>query len=128
MNEDDCEKLFNKIISTIKKEQELRRARRTTVGFALLLAVSVIAVPFSWSILAIQIESSGIYYFLSMAIDNLGIFLAAWKDFGLVILEVLPILGVAFFAASIGMALFTLRLFLSKKRLLINYLTNSYGY
>lgn len=114
--------LFDRIILAIKREQELQHTRRLVFGFAGLLIVSFAAVPFSWTMLVSQVESSGILYFISTAISDFGTFLILWQDFGLAILESLPLIGIVAFTISIGMALFTLRLFLYKKRLLLGYL------
>ncbi|MFH1423501.1 MAG: hypothetical protein ABIG29_00905 [Candidatus Nealsonbacteria bacterium] len=119
--------LFDRIILAIKREQELRRTRRLVFGFAGLLVVSFAAVPFSWNMLVNQIESSGISYFISAAVGDLGTFFSLWQDFSLAVLESLPLTGMIAFAASLGIAVFTLRLFLYRKRLLLNYLI-SYEY
>ena len=114
--------LFDRIILAIKREQELRHTRRLVFGFFSLLIVSLAAILFSWTILINQIENSGISYFFSAAVNDFGIFLALWQDFGLAILESLPLMGMIAFAASLGTAVFTLRLFIYRKRLLLNYL------
>lgn len=119
--------LFDRIILAIKREQELQHTRRLVFGFFSLLIISFAAIPFSWSILINQIESSGISYFISTAVNDFGTFLALWKDFSLAILESLPLMGMIAFAVSLGIAVFTLRLFLYRKRLLLNYLI-SYEY
>ncbi len=116
--------LFNRIILAIKREQELRQTRRLVFGFFSLLIISFAAIPFSWSMLINQIESSGISYFVSIAVNDFGNFFALWKDFSLAILESLPLMGMIAFAASLGIAVFTLRLFLYRKRLLLTYLFN----
>jgi len=131
----DCEKLFSyikppepapglfdRIILAIKREQELQHTKRLLFGFLFLLVVSFIATPLSWIILVSQTKSSGILYFISAAISDLGTFFTLWHDFGLAIAESLPITGILAFSISIGIALFTLRLFLYKKRLLLGYL------
>jgi hypothetical protein len=119
--------LFDRIILAIKREQELQHTKRLLFGFLFLLVVSLIATPFSWTMLVSQVKSSGILYFISTAVSDFGTFLTLWKDFGLAILESLPIIGIVAFIISIGMALFTLRLFLYKKRLLFGYLIRSFN-
>lgn len=114
--------LFDRIILAIKREQELQHTKRLLFGFLFLLVASFITIPLSWIMLASQAENSGILYFVSAAVSDFRTFLALWQDFGLAILESLPILGIAAFVISIGLALFTLRLFLYKKRLLLGYL------
>jgi len=119
--------LFDRIILAIKQEQELQHTKRLLFGFLFLLVASLIATPLSWSILINQIESSGILYFISTALSDFGTFLVLWKDFSLAILESLPLAGMMIFAISLGMSIFTLRLFLYKKRLLLGYLTQSFA-
>lgn len=116
--------LFERIILAIRREQEIRRSKRLLFEFLVLLIVSFIATPFSFSVLLNQIQSSGILYFVSGAITNLGAFFGAWQDFLLAILEALPVSGIVIFSLSIGIALFTLRLFLYKKKMLFKYLFN----
>ena len=117
--------LFDHIILAIKREQELQHTRRLLFSFLLLLALSIITVPFSWTILVNQIENSGVSYFISTAISDLSTFAILWQDFSLAILELLPIMGIVAFVTSLGIALFTLRLFLYKKRLLLDYLIHN---
>jgi len=119
--------LFERIILAIKREQELQHTKRLLFGFLFLLVASFIATPLSWSILINQIESSGISYFISTALSDFGIFFVLWKDFGLAILESLPLAGMIFFAVSLGMSIFTIRLFLYKKRLLMGYLVHNFA-
>jgi len=119
--------LFDKIILAIKQEQELRQTKRLLFSFLFLLVASFIAMPFSWTILVNQMESSGISYFISTAVNDFGIFLSIWQDFSLAILESLPIMGILAFAVSLGMFVFTLRLFLYKKRLLLGYFFPHYA-
>lgn len=119
--------LFDRIVTAIKKEQELRHSKRLLFGFLVLLVLSFVATPLSWTMFVNQVKTSGILYFISAAITDFGTFLSYWKDFGLAILESLPITGIIAFAISIGLALFTLRLFLYKKRLLLGYLMHSFN-
>ncbi len=119
--------LFDRIILAIKREQELRHTKRLLFGFLILLVASFVATPFSWAILASQVNDSGIFYFVIAALSDFKNFLAFWQDFGLAILESLPIMGIMAFTISIGMNLFILRLFLHKKRLLLGYLTRSFA-
>jgi hypothetical protein len=116
------EGLFDKIILAIKKEQELRHGKRLLFGFLLLLIISAISTPFSFMLLINQIKSSGIHYFISSAFSNFSVFISFWKEFSLAILESIPITAVMIFILDMALVIFTLRLFLYKKRLLLNYL------
>ena len=113
--------LFERIILAIRREQELRHTRRLAFGFLALLAVSFVFVPFSWSLFANQIQNSGVLQFIGAALSNTGAFLASWQEFSLAIAESLPIMGMVVFAANMALAIFTLRLFLYKKRMLVGY-------
>jgi len=114
--------LFDRIILAIKREQELRHTKRLLFGFLFLLLISLVITPISGAMLVNQMESSGIFYFVSTTISDFGVFLTLWQDFGLAILESLPLMGMMVFAISLGISVFTLRLFLYKKRLLLRYL------
>jgi len=113
--------LFDRIILAIKREQELQRTKRLLFGFLFLLITSFIATPISWKILVSQVENSGILYFISTAVSDFGTFLAFWKDFSLAIAESLPVAGITVFVLNMILAVFTIRLFLYKKRLLVGY-------
>lgn len=119
--------LFDRIIFAIRQEQEFRNSRKIFFLFFSLLVVSVASAPFSWQILSEQIENSGIYYFASLIISDLGSVLAFWQDFSLAILESLPIVAIIMFVINIALAVFTLRLFLYKKQYLFKYLMRSFN-
>jgi hypothetical protein len=119
--------LFDRIILAIKREEELRHTRRLLFSFLFLLVVSFVATPLSWTILVNQVEDSGFSYFISTALKDFGTFLVLWKDFSLAILESLPLTGMMIFVTSLGMSIFTLRLFLYRKRLLLGYLIHSFA-
>lgn len=117
--------LFDRIILAIKREQELRNSKRLVFGFLALLVISLTATPFSWSLFSEQMAESGVLQFVSIATNDLGAFFALWQDFSLAIAESLPVMGITMFVINIILAVFTLRLFLYKKRLLIGYLMHS---
>jgi len=119
--------LFDRIILAIKREQELQKTKRLLFGFLLLLIMSFITTPFSSIILINQVKSSGISYLIFTALSDLGTFLILWKDFSLAILESLPLVGMVIFVVSLGMSVFTLRLFLYRRRLLLDYLMQSFA-
>ncbi len=120
--------LFDRIISAIKQEQELQNTRKLFFIFFALLIISFSAMPFSWTVLAKQVESSGFLYFLSSAISDFANIINFWQDFASAMLESLPITGITLFATNIVLALFTLRLFLHKKQLLFKYLMHNFKF
>ena len=113
--------LFDQIILAIRHEQELRNTKRLAFGFLFLLVLSFAAAPFSWTLLAGQIENSGILHFISTAASDINTSLALWQDFALAIVESLPVVGITIFVINMILAIFTARLFLYKKRTLIGY-------
>ncbi|MCX6760864.1 MAG: hypothetical protein NTZ84_02065 [Candidatus Nealsonbacteria bacterium] len=118
--------LFDRIIVAIRKEQELRKTRRLLFGFLSVLIISSVMMPFSWKLLLEQAQSSGILYFISAAFGNFGVFLSLWQNFSLAIVESLPIAAIVIFTINIALILFTIRLFLHRKKLLFSFLTSSY--
>ncbi len=118
--------LFDRIILAIKREQELRNTKRLAFGFLALLIVSLAAAPFSWSFFSGQIAESGVLQFMSIAISDFGVFFSLWPEAVMAVAESLPVMGIVIFAINIIMAVFTLRLFLYKKRLLLGYLMHNF--
>jgi hypothetical protein len=114
--------LFERIILAIRREQELRNTKKLAFEFLALLLVSLATVPFSWTLVAGQIQDSGMLQFIEVALSDFGAFFASWQDFSLAIAESLPVMGIAIFTVNMILAVFTLRLFLYKKRLLVGYL------
>jgi len=114
--------LFDRIILAIKHEQELRNTKRLVFGFLALLLVSLTTVPFSWTLVSGQMQDSGVIQFIQVGLSDIGTFFASWQDFSLAIAESLPVTGIAIFTINMILAVFTLRLFLYKKRLLVGYL------
>ena len=117
--------LFDRIILAIKREQELRNTRRLAVAFLALLAISLIAAPFSWTLVAGQMQDSGVIQFVQVALSDVSTFFASWQEFSLAIVESLSVTGIAIFTVNMILAIFTLRLFLYKKRLLVGYLLHA---
>ena len=114
--------LFDRILLAIKREQELRSSKRLAFGFLALLTVSLVAAPFSWTLFSGQIAESGVLQFISVATNDLGTFLSIWPDSVMAVAESLPVTGIVLFTVNMILAVFTLRLFLYKKRLLVGYL------
>jgi len=111
--------LFDRIMLAIKREQEWRNTKRLAFGFLALLLTSLATVPFSWTFLSGQIAESGVLQFISVAISDLKTFLSIWPDSVMAIAESLPVMGIAIFTLNMILVIFTLRLFLYKKRVLI---------
>ncbi|MCH7759123.1 hypothetical protein IID20_02085 [Patescibacteria group bacterium] len=119
--------LFDRIILAIEREQELKQTKHLLLVLFSLSVVSVIMIPFSWTIFTTQMESSGLLYFFSAAIRDVGMIFTLWQDFGLAVIESLPIVGLTIFSINIILILFTIRLFLYKKKLLLGQLIASFN-
>lgn len=113
--------LFNRILFAIKQEQELQSTKRLALSFLALLVISLLFAPFSWSLFSGQMVESGVLQFMSIAINDLETFFALWQDFSLAIAESLPVMGIAILTINIILAIFTIRLFLYKRRLLLGF-------
>jgi len=121
------EELFGRIITAIRREEELKRARRKAILFLLCFGISVITAPFSLSILPVELERTGFIYYISTAASDLDVLMALWKDFLLVIVESLPLLVLAICSASIGITLFTIRMFIRDRKIISGYLIHNFG-
>ena len=117
--------LFDRILLAIKREQELRSSKRLAFGFLALLAISFIATPFSWTLFSGQMAESWVLQFISVAMSDLGTFLSIWPDSVVAVAESLPVTGIILLTVNMILAIFTLRLFLYKKRLLVDYLLHT---
>jgi hypothetical protein len=115
------EGLLDRIISAVQREQELRNTRRLALVFFALLGISLSAAPFTWAFFSGQAAESGILQLVSAVISDFGTFFAIWPDFLMAIAESLPVAGVTALIINMILAVFTLRLFLYKKRLLLGY-------
>lgn len=115
-------KLFNRIIAAILREQELKQTKKIVANFFVLLVVSVAASPFSLGIFMQDINNSGFVYFIQMIISNLNILAAGWQNFALALMELAPLKGIALLTLNLILLVFTIRLFIYKKGLLLNYL------
>jgi len=114
--------LFDKIILACKQEKEFKQTKKILLVFLLLLAVSAISLPFSLTFFVREWRHSGVQYFISSAVENVGVFTAYWQDFVLSVIESLPMVAIIIFLINLGLLLFTARLFMYKKQLLLKYL------
>lgn len=114
--------LCDKIICAIASEQELSDSRKLLVAFLFLFFISAASMPFTVNYLMDQWQQAGTSYFLGAPFLNINMFLHSWDDFILSIIESFPILAVMLFAINVSLLLFTVRLFLHKRGMLLKYL------
>jgi len=117
--------LFDRIILTIKKEQELRQSRRLLFLCISMLGVSLSFLPFSATYFFTEWRASGSFYFISSALENISIFSAHWQEFMISIFEVLPVAAIIALAVNVVIALFAIKLFFHRDGLLIKYIKHN---
>jgi hypothetical protein len=111
--------LFDRIIAAISQEKELKKGRKLLGLFIILFAISLLAMPFSTLFFMQQWQASGSGYFISAAVSNVDMFIVFWPDFMLSILESLPVLAITLLVLDVILLLFSVRLFLYRKGLLL---------
>ena len=116
--------LFDRIIDAIKQEQELRRSRRLLFLCVSLLGISLSSWPFTLTFFLSRWQESGIFYFISSAVENSTVFMAHWREFTMSIFEVLPIVAIVTLLINAIVALFAVKLFFHRDGLLIKYIKN----
>ncbi len=117
-----CDGLFDRILCAIGKEKESHQTKQILVAFFFLFVISAAILPFSFSLVASQWRASGINYFISAPMWNLRFSLVLWQDVALSILEALPVTSLVFFAINLSLFLFTIRLFIHRKGILLKYI------
>ena len=118
---------FDKIVCVIAQEIEFKKTKNILLGFMLLLAISLVSLPFSLRFVIEKWNNSGVQYFISTALENRTAFLALWQDFLLSIFESLPVLSIIVFSLNVVLLLFAIRLFVYKKGLLIKYVKHTFA-
>ena len=118
--------LFDRIISAIQQEKEFKQTKKLLALFTSLLLVSAISMPFSSAYLLNQWNESAIPHFISTALQNLDLLWAIWQDVSMSILESLPLVSILLFTLNLALLVFTVRLFLHKKGLLLRYLRHNF--
>ena len=109
------EGLLNSICSRIEEEKNRRKKIRFFGGITSLFVSLAGFIP-ALLYLKAEIVQTGFYEYASLAISDWEIVLRHWQDFGLSLLESLPIFGMVFvLAASLG-CLWSLHLILSKTK------------
>ena len=93
-----------------------RRARRRFVFFAAAFAASAIGSVPAYQFFRAEFYSSGFAQFLWLVFSDPGMAIAYWQDFGLSLLELLPIAGFTTILASVFIFLGSLRLAMAEMK------------
>lgn len=106
LQDKDCEKilacvsspqprtsLFDKVLVRIRKEQELRAARRQAIIFSLSTIFSAAAFIPAFQAVRTALTESGFAYFFSLLFSDFGAMVSYWHSFVFSLLGSLPITG-----------------------------------
>jgi hypothetical protein len=101
--------LYEKVILRIEAEKQ-RQIARKQLGVVLMvfLSLSVAAIPV-WNAFWASIGQSGFGQYLSLIFSDSRVVISHWQDFGLSLLESLPVVNVAGFLAILLTFLLTLK-------------------
>lgn len=97
--------LFDKIMSRIHEEEQIMSIKKRLFLFSITVLVSTGAFIPVINAFQADFAQSGLVQFLSLLSSDLGAVMASWQDFGLAILESVPVMSISAF-------LFTLLVFL----------------
>lgn len=106
----DYEKLFNKIMARIGKEQRRLAVKRRITVFSLGLMASTAAFFPTLAMTRNELAESGFLNFVSLVFSDLNAVLANWQNFLFAILESFPTISVIAFLAVIFVFLQSLKL------------------
>lgn len=110
-----AEHLLGKIVSEIRLEREKREKRKFFTGTAF-FTVSIFAFIPAIKYFISEIARSGFSEYISLLFSDTGAIAIYWKEFGLVLLESMPIFAIACVLAVIFTLLVSLYEILSIKK------------
>lgn len=101
--------LFEKIMARIETERKKISLKRKTIGFSLVLAVSLAGLIPSIKMAYTGFVDSGFYQLFSLAFSDTSIIMAYWQNFVLSLLESLPLTGILATGISLFVVLGSLK-------------------
>lgn len=105
----ELQDLYEKVIVRIEAEKQRQIARkRLSLVLMVLLSLSIAAIPV-WNAFWISFAQSGFGQYLSLMFSDSRVVMNHWQDFGLSLLESLPVMSVAGFFAILLAFLLTLK-------------------
>jgi len=111
------DRLLKKILHCIEKKQQNKIKREIFLSFLGLL-ISLIAIPFVFDIAIEDFSETGFVYFLNIIIGHFNLVPLYFKQFGIVLLESLPILGLLLILTDFFILLISLKNLLKNYRYL----------
>ncbi len=111
--------LFQKIMRRIRFEQELALARqRFALANVLLLASLLLTVP-AWQKLWLEFSQSGFGQYASLILSDFKTVLANWQDYGMALLESIPVVEIAGLLSVILLFLLALKFLVGNREKLL---------
>ncbi|MDO8621679.1 MAG: hypothetical protein Q7R80_00405 [bacterium] len=102
------DRLLGGVLRRIDREERLRALRWRCLRGVLALAVSITLVVVAARSVAADLNASGFFDFLALAIAYPSAALAVWRSLALALLESLPAMGAGAFLAAVLSVLWTL--------------------
>jgi hypothetical protein len=101
--------LLDRIMAAIYDEQRFRRARVRVISFGLVALIALIAFIPAWRELQTEVTESGFQAYVSLLGSDTSVILTNIQDFGLLLAESFPVLGLAVVLTSIFAFLMSVR-------------------
>ncbi len=93
--------LFNRVLATIQIKQRRLVVRRNVFCSLGLLVSLVLLIP-AWQMVQVGLAESGFLEFFSLLFSDSGMMAASWQNFGMVLLESLPVTGLALLLIAVA--------------------------
>jgi len=99
------------------REEEVKRARIFLLFTTLVTPFSVIGLWFVFQYLLASFYQTSFYHYATLLFSDPDVVLAYWRQFILVLLEALPVVGMIFTLIMLGALLLAAKLFIENTRL-----------
>ncbi|MCK9578065.1 hypothetical protein M0R01_01055 [bacterium] len=103
VDKNPSDKLFEKIILRIGKEEKMQKVKRRIAVFSLFLVISFFGFIYSFVMVQNALISSGFAQFFSLIFSDYNIITAYWQNFVFTLLESLPV-----FALVVSLSMFSI--------------------
>lgn len=112
--------LLGKIIARIQKEKQFIFIKKRLFFFSTVMLVSTVALIPTINVFQEGLTQSGLLQFISLFASDFGLVIADWQNFGLAILESLPVMNVIAFLFAALVFLWSLKHLAQATRVVFN--------
>ena len=105
--------LFVRIVAAIRTEQRRLAVRRIAMCSLVLVGSLVLLVP-AWQMVQTGLAESGFVEFFSLMFSDTGLMATSWRNFVMVLLESLPVTGLALFLMAMAGLLTSFRFIITQ--------------